>query len=151
MRILNLIVTWTEGGIEYEGDRRHVEICMEGLGLDGESKSVSAPIEKERSINGEEEYLEQSESTRYRGIVARMNYLGQDRSDVQYAIKELSSSMSNPTRSAMVKAKRLIRYLLLVPRFVIKLGYQEKPMGITAWSDTDFAGCVNPESRHHPR
>ena len=71
-----------------------------------------------------------------------MNYLGQDRTDVQYAIKELSSSMSNPDMSAMIKAKRLIRYLLAVPRFVVKFRYQEKPVGITAWSDTDFAGCV---------
>jgi len=54
----------------------------------------------------------------------------------------LSSSMSNPDMSAMIKAKRLIRYLLAVPRFVNKFKYQEKPEGITAWSDTDFAGCI---------
>ena len=28
MRILNRIVCWKEDGIEYEGDQRHVEICM---------------------------------------------------------------------------------------------------------------------------
>ena len=65
MRILNRIVTWTEEGIEYEGDQRHVEICMNSLGLDGSSKSVSTPIEKDRLANGEEHWLDKSESTRY--------------------------------------------------------------------------------------
>lgn len=27
IRISNRVVTWTEGGIEHEGDQRHVDIC----------------------------------------------------------------------------------------------------------------------------
>ena len=37
MRILNRIVTWTSEGIGYEGDQRHVEICIDNLGLMAES------------------------------------------------------------------------------------------------------------------
>ena len=102
MRILNRIVTWTDEGIDYEGDQRHVEICMANLGIVPESREVGTPIEKERGdvkeksaaaaalakssaeAAAEEEWLDNSDSTRYRGLIARMNYLGQDRSDIQY-------------------------------------------------------------------
>ena len=121
MRILNRIVTWTSEGIDYEGDQRHVEICMNNLGLMAESREVGTPIEKERGDTkekstaaaalakssaeavAEEEWLEGSDSTRYRGLIARMNYLGQDRSDIQYAVKELSSHMANPNQNGMIK------------------------------------------------
>ena len=56
--------------------------------------------------------LEGHEATMYRAIVARANYLSQDRSDIQYAVKELSRSMSSPTVSDWNALKRLGRYLL---------------------------------------
>ncbi len=46
MRILNRIVCWKEDGIEYEGDQRHVEICLRELGLGEESKELTIPCEK---------------------------------------------------------------------------------------------------------
>ena len=51
-------------------------------------------------------------STLYRAIVARGIYLSQDRSDIQYAVKELSRSMSAPRSSDWERLKRLGRYLL---------------------------------------
>ena len=142
MRILNRIVTWTDNGIEYEGDQRHVEICMQNLGLEIDSREVGTPTDKDRRGVKEEEYLDQSSSTRYRGLVARMNYLGQDRSDIQFTIKELSKDMANPTTASMSRIKRLVRYLKGAPRYIIKMKYQSKPNSLTAWSDTDFAGCT---------
>ena len=52
MRILNRIVTWTDGGIQYEGDQRHVEIAMKELGLDEDSREVGVPILKKTRIKG---------------------------------------------------------------------------------------------------
>ena len=43
-----------------------------------------------------------------------MNYLGQDRSDIQFAVKDLSTAMSDPGRIDMAKMKRLARYLIWV-------------------------------------
>ncbi len=37
--------------------------------------------------------------TRVRAVAARRNYLGQDRMDMQYAAKEVSSFMSEPAAS----------------------------------------------------
>ena len=66
----------------------------------------------------------------------------QDRSDIQYAVKELSTAMSDPGSVDMAKMKRLARYLIRVPRCVVKYDYQSKVEALVAWSDSDFAGCL---------
>ena len=87
MGILNRIVCLTKDGIEYEGDRRHVEICVRELGLEKESRDLVAPCDKTSGKLEEEERLDARGDTRYRGLTARLNYLGQDRSDIRYAVK----------------------------------------------------------------
>ena len=108
-RILNRIVEWTPDGIAYEGDQRHVEICLKEAGIEENSREVCTPTEKSISDSKNsnnlkipervEQELDSSGATKYRGLVARLNYLGQDRSDIQYAVKELSSYMANPIRN----------------------------------------------------
>ena len=88
-----------------------------------------------------EEKMESSAATSYRGMTARMNYLGQDRSEVQFAIKELSKDMSSPTVRSWGKLKRLLRYLKGKPRYRMTYGYQSHPPEITVWSDSEFARC----------
>ena len=48
VRVLNRIATWTEEGIEYEGDQRHVEICVVELGLNEEIKEVVTPSDRSK-------------------------------------------------------------------------------------------------------
>ena len=55
--------------------------------------------------------LSPSEATQYRANVARGNFMSQDRSDIQYAVKELSRGMAAPTRRELRKLKRLARDL----------------------------------------
>ena len=105
---MNRIVTWTERGIEYEGDQRHVEIAMKQLGLNEESREVGVPIVKEDNDKGKEKDLDRSGARQFRGIIARMNYLGQDRSHIQFAIKELSRGMAEPTEDDKGRIKKLI-------------------------------------------
>ena len=78
----------------------------------------------------------------FRGIVARANYLIQDRTDVQYATKELSRRMAKPRIKDVHKAKRLARYLKGRERMISKLEYQKCDWQINAWVDTDYAGCA---------
>ena len=88
MRILNRIVCWTEEGIEYEGDQRHVEICVRELGLEKESCDLMTPCDKTcGKLEEDEERLDAKGDARYRGLTTRLNYLGQDGSDIQYAVK----------------------------------------------------------------
>ena len=71
-----------------------------------------------------------------------MNYLGQNRSDIQFAVEELGKYLASPTQDSWVKLKRLLRYLKTNPRFRLMYSYQDKPDMIRAWTDSDFAGCV---------
>ena len=151
LRILNLIVEWTDGGIYYEGDQKHVEICLRELGLEESSREMLMPSDKSledpKNSNApkakEEEHqdLESSQSTRYRGLVARMKFLGQDHSEIQFAVKELAKDMSHPTKGSVGKLKRLLRYLKGHPRFRTLYSHQRRPDAITIWSASDFAGC----------
>ena len=91
---------------------------------------------------GEEELLVGVEVSQYRGIAATLNYLSQDRYDIQFTGKELSRDMASPTRSSMARAKRAARYLLGVP--VVKLVFrnQRTPSQLKVYVDSDWAGCL---------
>lgn len=65
------------GGNRSEGDQRHVEIAMQRAGLTEESREVRIPVEK-RKATDESRKLAADHATNYRGIVARLNFLGQD-------------------------------------------------------------------------
>ena len=97
IRILNRIVTWTEEGVEHEGDQRHVEIACKEYGLKTGSKAALLPGSKEKPSDKEEVQLPPFEVRSYRGGVARANYLGQGGSDIPFSIKELSKAMAAPT------------------------------------------------------
>ena len=80
--VLNRTIKWTEDGIEVSGDKRHVQIIIEQLGLESEStKGVNTPGVD--SPAGEAEELDEASKTMYRATVAMMNYMAQDRSDIQ--------------------------------------------------------------------
>ena len=126
MRISTRIVTWTEDGTRYEGDERHAEIGLEELGLWEESKSVSTPIEKEKITEEGERELDREESRMYRGLVARLYYLAQDRSDIQYAVEEIGGDISKPTLAGTRQINKLAGYLKGVPRVDYKYGYRKQ-------------------------
>ena len=85
--------------------------------------------------------LDKQRALVYRANVARANYLSQDRSDIQYQVKELCRFMSDPTEAYWLMLKRLARYLIAHPRVIVKFEYQGKVDVVDAWTDTDYAGC----------
>ena len=146
------MLEWTKEGILYEGDQRHVEICLSEAGIEENSRIVNTPVDRSnkdaknsnnlKAGEREDEKLDSSGTTRYRGLVARMNYLGQDRSDIQFAVKELGKDLASPSQESWMKLKRLLRYLKGSPRLRLKYSYQHNDRTITAWTDSDFAGCI---------
>ena len=138
--LLNRIVRWIEAGIEYEPDPRHAEILIEQLGLSG-AKPVSTPGIKESSDDLPEP-LPEADVTTYRSMVARLNYLAQDRPDLSYASKELSRHMSAPSVKDWGDLKRVGRYLLGCPRVVQKFEWQKRFDEMHAYADSDWAGCA---------
>ena len=122
MSILNRLLRWTATGVEFEPDPRHVEIAEATMGLDFSSKAASTPWAKgigtgppaetegtgtghpaETEGNGtghpaetEDPELSTSAATEFRALVARLNYLAQDRYELAYPCKELCRSMAGP-------------------------------------------------------
>ncbi|MBN71658.1 MAG: hypothetical protein CME32_20555 [Gimesia sp.] len=89
----------------------------------------------------EDKELDGGEATKYRAIAARLNYLSPDRVDIQYAVKEAARSMSAPRSSHWAMLTKIGRYLLKHPRMIIKFDWQGKQQTVTAYSDSDWAGC----------
>ena len=81
-RILSRVVRWTTEGLEYEADPRQGEKLVEELGLEG-AKGVATPAVKPSmtAINSDKELPEQ-QSTHFRALAARGNYLFADRPEM---------------------------------------------------------------------
>ena len=74
-------------------------------------------------------------------MTARMSVLGQDRSEIQFAVRELGKDMVIPKQGSWLELKRLPRYLKSNPRYRWLFGYQGQETNVVAWSDSDFGGC----------
>ena len=85
--------------------------------------------------------LSPEEATMYRALSARANYLAQDRLDISFSSKELCRMFAIPTHASYAKLKRLVRYLVGVPRLVYVFDFQDCPTCADIYTDTDFAGC----------
>ena len=77
---------------------------MEAMNLTN-AKPVGAPGWKDEVEEGVP--LEGAEKTEYRALSARINYLTQDRPDIQFQAKEICRFMQNPTSADWAKVKRL--------------------------------------------
>ena len=141
MRVLNRVVEWTDNSIIYEAEQRHDEILCNELGYKADSKGVVTPGMKPQGDPEEDETLSEEDSSRFRALAARANYLAQDIPDIQHATKELCREMSNPTARSWNGLKRLGRYLVDHPRLVQEFRRQGRHDKFIAWSDTDYAGC----------
>ena len=96
IEIFGRSLTWTEEGLEYEASDEHRQALLEGLGLNEESKAVNSAVVKPEEIGQEEdkEMLDASETKRFKSLAATLNYMSLDRSDVQYAAKEVCTKMA---------------------------------------------------------
>ena len=50
--------------------------------------------------------MNREEANKFRRLVARLNYLAQDRTDIAFATKELCRRMSKPVEKDMIDLKR---------------------------------------------
>ena len=142
MTILNRCIEWKKDEIWYEADPRHAEILIRELGLRDKRSVVTPGINTTVKEGEEDPHLDQEASTKYRQLIARCNFIAQDRPDVQYAVKEAAKGMSSPKRSDWEKLIRIGKYLLGRPRYVIKFQAQKDVCTINAYGDSDFAGDV---------
>ena len=86
--------------------------------------------------------LSKSQASLYRSIVTRINYLAQDRSDLQFSGKELARQMQSPTEFDWQRLKRVGRYLVGRPRMELVFRWQKHVSHLNCYVDSDFAGCL---------
>jgi hypothetical protein len=144
VRLLNRVIEWDSAGIKYEPDLRHAEIVIQQLELE-DKYPLSTPgtrwSPKDVSEHDLQE-LEPEKASNYRALVARCNYLSQDRSDIRFAVKELCRKMSKPRNIDWDQLVRFGRYLRGRMRVVTEFNYQKDWKIMDVWSDTDHAGCL---------
>ena len=106
-------------GWEIEAGPRHAELVIEQLVLEQDSGVATPGVS---GVDEEDLYtvvpLTGEDITRYRGAIARCNYLGADRPDALFAIKEGCREMSKPTTGSLRRLRRIGRYLKKYPRLV---------------------------------
>ena len=107
IKFLGRTIRWTQKVIEWEGDPKHVENYLTKIGLQ-QGKAVETPgIKHEDKEMVEPVAMSDKEATEYRGLVALLNFMAQDRADLAFASKEASKSMSAPKKEDMVALKRV--------------------------------------------
>ena len=138
--ILNRTVSWTHSGIVYEADSRHAARIISQLGLEA-ANGTKTPGGAGSEEAKDELELDSNQSTQYRMIAARLNYLAADRPDLQFTVKEICRCMSRPTQGSWNMLKKVGRYLCAHKRMVIKFPYQPYVECIKVYVDTDYGGC----------
>ena len=143
VRILNRTLKWGPNGITYEGDDKHAKTVISAMGLLADSKGLDQAVIKEDTGEDESDELGPVQAKRYRSIAAVVNYMSLDRPDLQFAASLLGRSMARPTVASEARLKKAARYLVSHPRvkYFCPAGQLEKEVEITAWSDSDWAGC----------
>jgi len=138
------------GGIEYEADDRHRVELMKMTGLTENSNVVGSAAVRVKLEDSEEDdvELERGDGKKFRGMAARLNYLGQDRSDIQYATKEICTGMACPTVGGMKKIKRAVRYLVGVKKVVWKMKEwnDDEDIRLDVFVDSDWAKAADRKS-----
>ena len=144
VRVLNRIIRWSAEGVTYEPDPRHAEIIRQQLGLQN-AKGVTSPGTKEQETEPMRSSpdMDATDAWKYRSIVARCNFLAQDRPDLLFSVKEACRVMSQPKHEDWAKLKRIGRYLIHRPRMVqvMEWTYSDSKPKVEAWGDSDWAGC----------
>ena len=114
---LNRVIRWdpASGRAELEADTRHVAMVLRDLGLE-KSSPVVTPVAKRpqseellllagaKPLNGED-------TTLYRSVTMRVNYLSLDRPDLLFAAGSLARGMKSPTTEDLEELKRVGRFL----------------------------------------
>ncbi|MDA8582761.1 reverse transcriptase domain-containing protein [bacterium] len=141
-KVLNRVIRVTDSGWMYETDQRHAELLVEAFDLQ-EARPVCTPGEDLKSweVEVDSAELNEADSSSFRKLVARANYLALDRADIQFAVKDLCRAMSKPRVGDMKKLKRLARYLLGKPRMIQQYEWQGVVQEVEVFGDSDWAGC----------
>ena len=107
------------------------------MGLGDESEAVSTPGVRMTDEDDGKECDAESRAC-YRSWTMRASY--QDKSELQFAVKELVRRMQQPSAKNRQAPKRLVRFLIGSPRCLVVHGRQAGLHIVDVFSDSDWAG-----------
>ena len=100
--------------------KRYVQDAATTLQLTGrttECRTADTPGTKSTSaaLRDGDQKLGGNDTAAFRSALGSVMYVALDRPEILYSTKTVASFMQSPTKSAMVKLKRLVRYLVGFP------------------------------------
>ena len=110
----------------------------------GSQRNFEPLVAASEPIPGEEDglLLEGESVASFRSCAAILNYVALDRTDLQFAAKELMRHLADPRTGDETRLKRAVRYLRGKPRLVLRFPWHQGGAHLTAYVDGNFVGCV---------
>ena len=127
--ILNRVIRWTDGGIEYEAGPRQAEKLVAECGMTDTNTCATPGLRLSSEQLEKDAELPAHLHTAFRGAAARASFLAADRLDCQFGAKAICRWMSKPTEAAWQALKRLCRYLVGLRQEVHGLSRSSVEMG----------------------
>ena len=87
-----------------------------------------------------------SDPTLYRSLVGAFQYLTITRPDIAHVVNSVSQFLHAPTMDHFLAVKRILRYVKGTLHFGLTFRPSTAPGALVAYSDTDWAGCLD---THH--
>ena len=98
--------------------QRTVEAFEEAI---GPVRAQVLPCDASLQLEGGSQLLSTADATKFRSIVGMALYLGRDRPDAMFTIKELAGKMSKPTLTSLQHLRKLVGFLKQTGDLAIKL------------------------------
>ena len=120
---------------------QHIKQAAEILGLESSKAAPTPAVAGGTTSTKEERPLDEEESKVYKTATGILMYVSPDRPDAQYAIRELTKDLKNPTSLSMQALIRVVRYLNGTMDYGIKFSPEGSMEALEVYSDTDWANC----------
>lgn len=140
LAIPNRCVEWRHDGTLYEADPRHAEIIVREMGIANAAPAVTAGVKTSALPDEDDPLLDHGHAHQFRRVIGRGFVLAQDRSDIQFAVKETARGMASPRQSHWDKLARRVKDQTGRTRRVLKYSKQVGIEFIHTYGDSDFEG-----------
>ena len=106
-------------------------------------KPVDTPLPSTQKLSIKDgTKLGAKDSTRYRSIVAALQYLTLTRPDISFSVNKVCQFLHDPTTVHFSMVKRILRYICGTINLGLRIR-KSRTMIVSAFSDADWVGCVD--------
>ncbi len=143
---LGMRIRFEEGGLSISADSKHGEVLLKDNGME-QCRGATVPYVTEKGgvevlSQKERELMNSSDARGYRGSVARVVYLAQDRVDLGHSGCLVARTMARPRKATQGHVmKKIRRHLKEFPEYSQFYPDQEKEGILKLYIDSDWATC----------